>query len=487
VAAYRLARLDQARALALVFLRTARKISRLRPARIHARQIADSCRTLTRRTRAAGTEPGRPSAASDTNSVSARERGHEAVRGDRNPQLPLMFEPASAVFTGQSHVADPLAAGSRARRLNAASAAEVHEPNRLDASPSPDVQLPAFPAVSLPEVTIQFEVDDQCFPSDSGSRVGSAVDVLLRRDYAALRLQKGFDELISVGAVRGLEHFWYQLETVRRLLRDFRGRVLLADEVGLGKTIEAGLALKEYWMRGLVSKALILTPPSLVGQWVEELTSKFGLAAVPAEAGKRPDDEIWARQPIVVASLPLVRQRGYRERLTGIEYDLVIVDEAHTLKNRASAAWRLVNELQKRFLFLLSATPVGNDLSELYNLILLLKPGLLKTEAQFRLQFGTLAALQQPERRSQLRTLLREVMIRNTRAHIDVRLLRRLAATEVVSPTEAEAEVHEQLSSYIRAGYRCGQDGPMADDDAAVAGRQQPGSPAGSHRLVRVR
>src|SRR5207247_8257405 len=124
------------------------------------------------------------------------------------------------------------------------------------------------------------------------TRTRSAVDVLLRRDYAALRLQRGFDELISIGAVRGLEHFWYQLETVRRLLRDFRGRVLLADEVGLGKTIESCLALKEYWMRGLVRKALVLTPPSVVGQWVDELTSRFDLApATPDSAECRRDPD----------------------------------------------------------------------------------------------------------------------------------------------------------------------------------------------------
>jgi SNF2 family DNA or RNA helicase len=169
-----------------------------------------------------------------------------------------------------------------------------------------------------------------------------------------------------------------------------------------------------------------------------------------------PDDEIWRRAPLLVASLPLLRQRAYRACLTAIEYDLVIVDEAHVLKNRASAAWQLVNELKKRFLFLLSATPVGNNLSELYNLILLLKPGLLKTEAQFRRDFGNLDALRQPERRERLRVLLREVLIRNTRAHIDVRLPRRLAATEVVPPTVEEVELQEQLSSCIRARYASG-------------------------------
>ena len=91
--------------------------------------------------------------------------------------------------------------------------------------------------------------------------------MLLRRDYARLRLQKDFDELVSLATTRDVVHFRYQLETARRIFRDFRGRVLLADEVGLGKTIEACLALKEYMLHGLVRKALILTPPSLVSQW----------------------------------------------------------------------------------------------------------------------------------------------------------------------------------------------------------------------------
>ena len=61
-------------------------------------------------------------------------------------------------------------------------------------------------------------------------------------------------------------------ETVRKVLRQFKGRALLADEVGLGKTIEACLVLKEYWARGMVRKALVLAPPSLVSQWKGELT-----------------------------------------------------------------------------------------------------------------------------------------------------------------------------------------------------------------------
>jgi superfamily II DNA or RNA helicase len=334
-----------------------------------------------------------------------------------------------------------------------------------------DPDLPALPKISVPGIDLRFEFEKIGLDQ---APVMPLAELFLRRDYALLKLQKGFDELLSLGGVKHVEQFWYQLETVRRVLRDFRGRALLADEVGLGKTIEACFVLKEYAMRGLVKKALILTPPSLVNQWLDELNSKFGLPAASPETGgyARGPELFWSSHDLIVASLALARQPANLERLKKIDYDLVIVDEAHYLKNRATSAWGLVNELKKRFLLLLSATPVGNNLTELYNLILLLRPGLLGTEAQFRRDYGMSgkasypkprvaalnskaapAGLEDPARRDRLRGLLREVMVRNTRAHIDLKLPRRLAATEMVRPDGIEAEVLEDLAGFIRRNY----------------------------------
>jgi superfamily II DNA or RNA helicase len=88
-------------------------------------------------------------------------------------------------------------------------------------------------------------------------------------------------------------------------------------------------------MRGLVRRALILTPPSLVSQWMEELTSKFGMSPVSPDTGgyAKTPETFWARHDLVVASLALARQTANRERLANIAYDMVIVDEAHYLKN----------------------------------------------------------------------------------------------------------------------------------------------------------
>jgi SNF2 family DNA or RNA helicase len=114
----------------------------------------------------------------------------------------------------------------------------------------------------------------------------------LRERFAHLSLAQGFDELLCLPHLRGIETFWYQIETVRKVLKQHRGRVLVADEVGLGKTLEAGIVLKEYLLRGIVDNVLVLTPASLVRQWQEELETKFDIAcATTHDALLRSDQE----------------------------------------------------------------------------------------------------------------------------------------------------------------------------------------------------
>src|SRR5262249_2876416 len=76
----------------------------------------------------------------------------------------------------------------------------------------------------------------------------------LRERFDHLSLAQGFDELLCLGHLNGVEPLLHQIETVRKVLKQFRGRVLLADEVGLGKTIEAGMVLKEYALRGMATR-----------------------------------------------------------------------------------------------------------------------------------------------------------------------------------------------------------------------------------------
>lgn len=320
--------------------------------------------------------------------------------------------------------------------------------------PPPPVPAPPPPPPKPepPRTTVDFL--PAAAPVFTGSPTTLA-DYLLRRRLLELRLAQSFEDLICLPSLHGVDTYLYQQETVRRVLRHFKGRALLADEVGLGKTIEACLVLLEYWMRGMVRKVLVLTPPSLVSQWKGELTEKFSLApASPDDPAFRSDTaRLWS-EPLVVASIAMARLEPHASALGAIDWDMVIVDEAHCLKNRTSANWKLVNSLNKKFILMLTATPVENNLVELYNLITVLKPGLLATEAEFRKQFVQPGKPKSPRDAEGLRELLAEVMVRNTRSAVDVRLPHRVAASVVVPPSPAEEQLYGMVSSYVGARYR---------------------------------
>jgi superfamily II DNA or RNA helicase len=273
----------------------------------------------------------------------------------------------------------------------------------------------------------------------------------LRERFAHLGLAQGFDELLCLPHLTGVEPLLHQIETVRKVLKQFRGRVLLADEVGLGKTIEAGMVLKEYALRGMAERTLVLTPASLVGQWREELETKFGLTfATTYDPLLRDEPQAFWAQARIVASIATARRREHAERLVERQFDLIIVDEAHHLRDRSSQSRKLVDSLNKRFLLLLSATPVQNDLVELYNLLTLLKPGIFKTLKEFRLAYMTPGKPRQPANSERLRGLMRGAMIRNTRAVVALKLPRRHATTIRVDGGPGEAEAYAELAAAAR-------------------------------------
>jgi SNF2 family DNA or RNA helicase len=264
------------------------------------------------------------------------------------------------------------------------------------------------------------------------------------------------DDLLCLGSLHDVEHLWFQIETARKVIRRFRGRALLCDEVGLGKTIEAGMIIKEYLLRGLVRSVLVLVPPALVHQWREEMKRKFGLdfATTSDPLYKKDSGAFWREARLCIASLPAAKARRNVQAVVSREFDLIVVDEAHHLKNRTTQAWKLVNSMKSRFLVLLTATPLHNSLVELHNLITLLKPGQLKTRAEFLRQFVSNADSKTPVNAERLRDLLSEVMIRNTRALSGVNLPPRHAITVCVDPRDDERRLYDRLSALVRAGFR---------------------------------
>ena len=170
------------------------------------------------------------------------------------------------------------------------------------------------------------------------------------------------------------------------------------------------MIIKEYALRGLAKKILILTPASLCRQWAAELSQKFALYPVLAKGHFD-----WERYDLVIASLDLAKQEKHRKVITNLYYDLLVIDEAHKLKNPATKNWQLVSGIRKKFFLLLTATPLQNDLKELFNLISLLRPGQLGSYHTFRKNFMTdKRVAKNPQ---ELRTLLGQVMIRNKRGH----------------------------------------------------------------------
>jgi superfamily II DNA or RNA helicase len=366
--------------------------------------------------------------------------------------------------------AHPSARAKGTRKAGAAGAAPARQPSGAAAPLSRAAPAPALPALPLPElkseVVVRFE------PSELLSRLtrdelpagpAAAERLALERveDWKLtllgqhLSLAASFDELLCLESVRGVETLRYQVETVRRVLRGHRGRALLADEVGLGKTIEAGLILKEYLLRGLVERFLVLCPPSLVAQWQSELAEKFDIPCVTSsdEAYRADPAAFWTENRAIVASLHTAKTGRNAAVLHGLELDLVIVDEAHHLKNRSTISWKFVDGLRRKFLLFLTATPVQNDLDELYNLITLLRPGTLGTPAQFRRDFVASGKRNVPRDPERLRSLMSSVMVRNTRAVADLRLPPRRAVTYHVQQSSAAAQLYTRLSTLLRQRY----------------------------------
>ncbi len=259
----------------------------------------------------------------------------------------------------------------------------------------------------------------------------------------------GFDTFLSQPRL-DFEPFDYQWQTAQTVLRRMRGRAILADEVGLGKTIEAGLVLSELRVRGLADRALVVVPAGLAQQWREELERKFALPTTMAGKGEW---DAGRDHPVVIASLPAARREPLKPVLTREPWDVIIMDEAHRLRNPRSASGRLARALSARYLLLLTATPVENRLQDLYELVSLVAPGLLGTPAQFRGQHGS-GEPAAPRNIAELRARTREVMVRHRRSEVSVMLPQRLAETVLVTPSPEEAALYAGIAARIREEAR---------------------------------
>ena len=323
---------------------------------------------------------------------------------------------------------------------------EAHPSARSRAEEGPAPATPPVPAVPItikpPSLVFQ----------DTAFTLSSLTGYSLRERAALWWVSNQTDDLLCLPNCR-IERLDYQLRAALRVLGPLRGRALLSDEVGLGKTIEAGLVMKELLTRGMIKRFLVLTLPSLVDQWEEELSDKFGLDVLTTnQADARADPAaFWRDHPAIVASLHTLKQPQHLAVAREVHWDLLIVDEAHYLRNRTSLAWQAVNALPRQYLLLLTATPVQNSLEELYNLVTLLQPGQLSSPRDFRNRFLDPKRPREPRDPAELRRLLGQVMIRNTRANSGIELPPRRAETVVFAPDEAELAFWQRWEEEFRA------------------------------------
>lgn len=187
------------------------------------------------------------------------------------------------------------------------------------------------------------------------------------------------------------------------MLREKSSVALLADEVGLGKTIEVGLILKEHIVRGNIHTILIITPKALIHQWKEELSEKFGEEFITTE-----DDEFDYDSSRIITSFNKLSRNV--EKFTNKQWDMVIVDEAHLLINASSKRRQAISSIDRRYILLCTATPLCNKLTDIYSIVDLLYPGIFGTEKSFRSRYfaDKQGRICKPEMRDELKKLFQK-------------------------------------------------------------------------------
>jgi superfamily II DNA or RNA helicase len=289
-------------------------------------------------------------------------------------------------------------------------------------------------------VLIPFETVE---PIARASRPRIVRAVTWRRASRALIAADGPPGCLRAARSARIDLLPHQLEPALAVIRGLATRLLLADEVGLGKTIQAGLVIAELFERGAIERALVLTPPGLREQWVGELADRFAIDARGADGhtlrhqtaslpvGVNP----WTTLTTAVASIDYVKRPEVLPAALSCRWDLVVADEAHACageSDRRAAVHALAS--RAAYVLLLTATPHSGD----------------------RESFAALCALGAGSA-----TPL--VQFRRTRAHAGIETTRRVHIVRV-KPSASERRMHATLIRYSSAvrEERCGSDAVLA-------------------------
>jgi len=277
----------------------------------------------------------------------------------------------------------------------------------------------------------------------------------LRAESCALRLAHANNKILSLSnsRTRILAH---QVESTHRIVNSLNQRFIIADEVGLGKTIEAGLVIKELIYRHGYSRILIVAPASLLLQWQHEMENKFNerfevldrrfirRAESLGTRGSNP----WQSCGKAICSLDFIKNRSFSESLASCRWDAVVFDEAHRLRRdsqRSTLAYAVAEVLSRntRSLLLLTATPFRGKIEELYYLVRLVDKNRLGPFQTFYNRCCTDNA-----DLAELRDRLSSVLIRRTKKEVGG-FTRRFARTVRFELYPEERALYDATTRYV--------------------------------------
>lgn len=235
---------------------------------------------------------------------------------------------------------------------------------------------------------------------------------------------------------------------------------ILADEVGLGKTIEAGLVISQKWAERK-RKIIIITPANLRKQWSQELQDKFFLNSVILEAKsfnefiKKGKLNPFDQPDIIICSYQFARTKEPYLKL--IQWDLAVVDEAHRLRNVYKANNKIAKSIKDSLIeapkILLTATPLQNSLFELYGLVSIIDDYSFGDSKSFKTQYSRVNSGADAETFNELKERLKPICKRTLRRQVleYIRYTNRIALVEEFYPTEEEQRLYDMVSYYLQA------------------------------------
>jgi SNF2 family DNA or RNA helicase len=307
--------------------------------------------------------------------------------------------------------------------------------------------------VSFDNLTyIESEENEQIIKQLKNRKFGGLKQFNLKLDIENLSRIKGFEKLKCLDVIKGIDYHSYQQDAVFKVLRDFKGRSIIADDVGLGKTIEAGMILKEYILHGLVKKVIILVPKSVMGQWKRELKDKFLEDFHVFDNSKdffisnKGEERIITTYQIAEIKKDLLKE---------VDWDILIIDEAHRLRNKKNG-WFFINQyLRTKYFLMLTATPLQNRLKDLYNLVSLIDPTIFGSSRSFSSAYTVKGDPMKPFAPIKLRnTLMNNVMIRRKMGETDIYLPERIVKIIPVKLSDEEKKIYDQVTYFARKEHR---------------------------------